>query len=423
MTSAVGVVFRNSGKLYHFGVGDLEIKIGDNVIVETVRGSEIARVVTPVKELHESEIMGELKPIVRLATPDDLIVKYRNRLLSYRALKICKKKVRHHNLDMKLVDVEYSLDGSKIVFYFSAEGRIDFRNLVRELAAIFKRRIELHQIGVRDEAKILGGIGPCGRAVCCNSFMPEFAPVSIKMAKEQNLSLNPERISGSCGRFMCCLKHEHDIYQAALKTYPPLNSMILTPYGEAKVIEHYIAKGALLLENQSKGRFELKITEINKSPEELSLEKGTVAEKPVEAVPVIASQETEPVEKPHSFSAAVPAEKNKPFRKERENRNRPTNKNRNFHSYEPQTQKTSGPVSEGAVLNERSYSANFKHKKDQGKTPQNPDASFAGKEKQPAGSSTQTENVKKNYNKKRSRHRRSDRNFSHKPAPSEGGPA
>ncbi len=266
MPEVVGVTFRSAGKVYYFSTNGLDLKVGDMVIVETVRGTEIARISLGVKEILDSEIAGDLRSVLRLAQKDDLISKYQKRLLSYRALKICKRKIRHHNLDMKLVDVEYALDGSKIVFYFSADGRVDFRNLVRELAGIFKKRIELHQIGVRDEAKILGGIGPCGRAVCCNVFMPEFAPVSIKMAKEQNLSLNPERISGSCGRFMCCLKHEYEVYHEALKIYPTPGSIVGTPDGEAKVVEQYIAKGALLVENQNKGRFEVKIDDVLRTP-------------------------------------------------------------------------------------------------------------------------------------------------------------
>lgn len=280
-----GITFRRAGKVYYFSAGSLELNVGDTVVVETVRGVELARVVFPKKNISENEIQGELRHILRLATQQDLIEKYKNRLLSYRALKICKRKIRLHELEMKLVDVEYSIDGSKIIFYFSADGRIDFRNLVKELAAIFKKRIELHQIGVRDEAKILGGIGPCGRAVCCNVFMPDFAPVSIKMAKEQNLSLNPERISGACGRFMCCLKHEYEVYHEASKKYPSIGSIVQTPDGSAKVVDQYIAKGALLVENQVKGRFEVKFKDISTSKNIESPEKAEV-EHPKPSPPV-----------------------------------------------------------------------------------------------------------------------------------------
>ena len=285
-----GIAFRKAGKIYYFSVNSLELNVGDTVVVETIRGTELAYVVFPNKEIEEHEIQGELRPVIRLATKQDLIEKYKNRLLSYRALKVCKRKIRLHELEMKLVDVEYSVDGSKIVFYFSADGRIDFRNLVRELAGIFKKRIELHQIGVRDEAKILGGLGPCGRAVCCNIFMPDFAPVSIKMAKEQNLSLNPERISGACGRFMCCLKHEYEVYHEASKKYPSVGSIVNTPNGNAKVVEQYIAKGALLVENQTKGRFEVKFKDI-------SIAKNDGMPDKAEKVGEVVSSEKEPTGK------------------------------------------------------------------------------------------------------------------------------
>lgn len=262
MPEVVGVAFRRAGKPYYFDRNSLDLKPEDLVIVETVRGTELGRVVVGLKHIEESEITGELKKVLRIAGEKDLESHYENRLVAAEALRICRKKIREHALAMKLVDVEYTLDGSKIVFYFSADGRVDFRNLVRELAVIFKRRIELHQIGVRDEAKIIGGLGPCGRPVCCASFMPEFAPVSIKMAKEQNISLNPERISGACGRFMCCLKYEYDVYHESLKRYPPIGSTVMLAEGEAVVVEHSVPKDMIIAELPSKVRVSVPFREL-----------------------------------------------------------------------------------------------------------------------------------------------------------------
>ena len=206
MTKVVGIRFRNVGKIYYFNPKGYTIKAGDHVIVETARGVEYGKVVLEPREVLEDKVVHPLKEVLRVATPEDDEREKQNRIKEKEAFKICQKKIQEHGLEMKLIDAEYTFDNNKVLFYFTADGRIDFRQLVKDLAAIFKTRIELRQIGVRDETKILGGIGICGRCLCCHTYLSEFAPVSIKMAKEQNLSLNQTKISGVCGRLMCCLK-------------------------------------------------------------------------------------------------------------------------------------------------------------------------------------------------------------------------
>ncbi len=220
MTKVIGVRFRNVGKIYYFSPQDLEIKAGEHVIVETARGVEYGSVVLPPREVSDEKVVQPLKEVIRIATPQDDKKEEANRKREKEAFQICLKKIREHNLEMKLIDVEYTFDNNKILFYFTADGRIDFRELVKDLAAIFKTRIELRQIGVRDETKILGGIGICGRPLCCHTYLSEFVPVSIKMAKEQNLSLNPTKISGVCGRLMCCLKNEEETYEELNRKLP-----------------------------------------------------------------------------------------------------------------------------------------------------------------------------------------------------------
>ena len=212
MVKVVGVKFKTAGKVYYFDPADLQVEIGTNVIVETARGMEFGTVNMTEKEVHPSEIVSPLKKIIRIAGEKDYKKHKENVQKKERALKLCQEKVAKHKLEMKLIDVEYTFDNSKIIFYFTADGRVDFRELVKDLAGVFKMRIELRQIGVRDEAKMVGGIGTCGRSLCCHSWLSEFEPVSIKMAKVQNLSLNPTKISGICGRLMCCLKYENDVY-------------------------------------------------------------------------------------------------------------------------------------------------------------------------------------------------------------------
>jgi cell fate regulator YaaT (PSP1 superfamily) len=232
----VGVRFKKAGKIYYFDPGDLSIQKDEFVIVETVRGVEYGRVVTPRKQVGEKDVVLPLKKVVRIADQKDRLIVEENKTAAKEAYDVCSDKVNEHQLDMKLVDVEYTFDRNKVIFYFTADGRVDFRELVKDLASIFRTRIELRQIGVRDEAKMLGGIGPCGRMLCCSTFLGDFDPVSIKMAKDQNLSLNPTKISGLCGRLMCCLKYENDEYETAKEQLPDLGEMIVTPNGPGKVV-------------------------------------------------------------------------------------------------------------------------------------------------------------------------------------------
>lgn len=231
MKKVIGVRFRNAGKVYYFSPEDLEIEQGDHVIVETARGVEYGYVVLGIKEVEEDKIIQPLKAVMRVATPEDDERAEKNREKEREAFKLCQEKIRKHELDMKLIDAEYTFDNNKVLFYFTADGRIDFRELVKDLAAVFKTRIELRQIGVRDETKILGGIGICGRPLCCHSYLSEFVPVSIKMAKEQNLSLNPTKISGVCGRLMCCLKNEQETYEELNSRLPNVGDVVTTPDG------------------------------------------------------------------------------------------------------------------------------------------------------------------------------------------------
>ncbi|MCM3768398.1 stage 0 sporulation family protein [Neobacillus niacini] len=248
MYDVVGVRFKKAGKIYYFDPGDLPIQKDDFVIVETVRGVEYGRAVVAKKQVAENDVVLPLKKVVRIADPKDRMIVEENKQAAREAYEVCNEKVMEHQLDMKLVDVEYTFDRNKIIFYFTADGRVDFRELVKDLAAIFRTRIELRQIGVRDEAKMLGGIGPCGRMLCCSTFLGDFDPVSIKMAKDQNLSLNPTKISGLCGRLMCCLKYENDEYESAKEQLPDLGEILETPNGMGKVVGLNILERVLQVE-------------------------------------------------------------------------------------------------------------------------------------------------------------------------------
>jgi len=232
----VGVRFKEAGKIYYFSPGEATLEREDHVIVETVRGIEYGEIVQVGKQLGEDEVVLPLKTILRVADQKDAQIVQENRLAAFDAHAVCEEKIREHRLEMKLVDVEYTFDRNKVIFYFTAEGRVDFRELVKDLASVFRTRIELRQIGVRDEAKLLSGIGPCGRVLCCSSFLGEFEPVSIKMAKDQNLSLNPNKISGVCGRLMCCLKYENDTYEELKRDLPDVGKRIKIPEGDGRVI-------------------------------------------------------------------------------------------------------------------------------------------------------------------------------------------
>ena len=231
MVTIIGVRFRTAGKIYYFDPAGKQIKRGDHVIVETARGIEYGYVVLGNRQVEDSKVVSPLKPVIRMATPEDEVVEKRNREKEKDAFKICQEKIKKHNLEMKLIDAEYTFDNNKVLFYFTADGRIDFRELVKDLASVFRTRIELRQVGVRDETKIMGGVGICGRVLCCHSFLSDFIPVSIKMAKEQNLSLNPSKISGVCGRLMCCLKNEEETYEVLNSRLPNPGDYVTTNDG------------------------------------------------------------------------------------------------------------------------------------------------------------------------------------------------
>lgn len=235
MIEVIGVRFKKAGKIYYFDPGETEVSVDSYVIVETARGIEFGKAVLTNKRVDEEDVVLPLMKVIRIADKNDKRVVVENQEQADKAFSTCSEKIKEHKLDMNLVDVEYTFDRNKIIFYFTAEGRVDFRNLVKNLAALFKTRIELRQIGVRDEAKMLGGIGPCGRMLCCSTFLGDFEPVSIKMAKDQNLSLNPAKISGLCGRLMCCLKYENDQYEEAKRELPDIGEVIYTPFGSGKV--------------------------------------------------------------------------------------------------------------------------------------------------------------------------------------------
>ncbi|EEG31200.1 PSP1 C-terminal domain protein [[Clostridium] methylpentosum DSM 5476] len=243
MSEIIGVRFKNVGKIYYFDPSGMQLKNGQKVIVETARGVECGEVALENREVDPESLVSPLKSIIRVATDKDLVVCEANRKKEKEAFKICLNKIAKHKLEMKLIDVEYTFDNNKILFYFTADGRVDFRELVKDLASVFRTRIELRQIGVRDESKILGGLGVCGRPFCCSTFLGDFQPVSIKMAKEQSLSLNPSKISGTCGRLMCCLKYEQDVYEKLLRTSPKMGAFVKTPDGNGFVIDLNLLTG------------------------------------------------------------------------------------------------------------------------------------------------------------------------------------
>ena len=243
MPEVIGVRFKKVGKVYYFDPDGTTVKNGQQVIVETSRGVECGEVVMPNRDMPEENITAPLKKLLRIANASDLKTLEENEKFEKDAFKICEEKIRKHNLEMKLVTAEYTFDHSKLLFYFSADGRVDFRELVKDLASVFRVRIELRQIGVRDEAKMIGGLGVCGCPLCCSTFLDSFQPVSINMAKDQGLSLNPTKISGTCGRLMCCLKYENNAYQDLIKKAPPTGSIVDTPQGKGVVIENALIKG------------------------------------------------------------------------------------------------------------------------------------------------------------------------------------
>lgn len=271
MIEVIGVRFRKNGKIYFFSPNELPIEIGQNVIVETSRGVEYGKVVLGKREIKSEKIISTLKPVIRIATSEDDEINEENERKSKDAFRICLEKITKHGLEMKLIDCEYTFDNNKVLFYFTADGRIDFRELVKDLASVFKTRIELRQIGVRDETKILGGIGICGRSLCCHTHLSEFVPVSIKMAKEQNLSLNPAKISGVCGRLMCCLKNEQETYEYLNKKLPNIGDLVKTVdgyKGEVQRVNVLRQKVKIIIEDEhgEKDVREYKISDLKFKP-------------------------------------------------------------------------------------------------------------------------------------------------------------
>lgn len=271
MVKVIGVRFRNAGKIYYFDPLDLDIEVGQNVIVETARGIEYGHVLIAPREVDDSKVIQPLKAVIRLATPEDDEIERKNKEKEKDAFKICLEKIAKHKLQMKLIDAEYTFDNNKVLFYFTADGRIDFRELVKDLAAVFRTRIELRQIGVRDETKIRGGLGICGRPLCCSTYLTEFAAVSIKMAKEQNLSLNPTKISGVCGRLMCCLTNEEETYEVLNSQLPSVGDMVTTSDGLTGVVQSLsvlrgLVKVVVNLEDDEKEIREYKATDLKFRP-------------------------------------------------------------------------------------------------------------------------------------------------------------
>ncbi len=295
MEKVIGVRFRNAGKVYYFSPGKLNIPKGKHVIVETARGVEYGYVVVGTKEVEGSKVVQPLKPVLRIATAEDDAKEASNRQKEKEAFQICLEKIRKHKLEMKLIQAEYTFDNNKVLFYFTADGRIDFRELVKDLAAVFKTRIELRQIGVRDETKIVGGIGICGRSLCCHTHLSEFIPVSIKMAKEQNLSLNPTKISGVCGRLMCCLKHEQETYEELNSRLPGLGDYVTTNDGlkgevqSVNVLRQKV-KVIVTLDGDEKEIREYKVDELKFRPRHRK-EKNDVADKELKKLEALERQE------------------------------------------------------------------------------------------------------------------------------------
>ena len=295
MVKVIGVRFRSAGKVYYFDPEDLDIHQGDHVVVETARGVEYGYVVLGIKEVEDDKIVQPLKPVMRVATPEDDEKAEKNRDKEKEAYRICLEKIRKHGLEMKLIDAEYTFDNNKVLFYFTADGRIDFRELVKDLASVFKTRIELRQIGVRDETKILGGIGICGRPLCCHSYLADFVPVSIKMAKEQNLSLNPTKISGVCGRLMCCLKNEQETYEELNSRLPNVGDYVTTPDGlkgevNSLSVLRQLVKVIVNLENDEKEIREYKVQDLRFKPRRKK-EKATVTDEELKALEALERKE------------------------------------------------------------------------------------------------------------------------------------
>lgn len=355
MVEIVGIQFRGAGKVYSFTPNGLQLPVGTGVIVETAQGEEYGLVVSAVREEQEENLVSELKPVVRIATEEDLNKVKENAKREEEAYAVCEKKIAEHELDMKLVEVELAFDQSKMLFYFTSEGRVDFRELVKDLASTFHTRIELRQIGVRDEARALGGLGICGRPFCCSSFLADFQPVSIKMAKEQGLSLNPTKISGTCGRLMCCLKYEQEAYEDLIRRTAPIGSYVSTPDGNGYVADYHLLTGILKIKLDSSAdgalrsfkncdvtilqrpdkRKDKKNDKAEKQEKTEKVEKTEKAEKIEKVEPVQKAQEA-PVKKMPVIHDATLLSTPKPqpaktVTEQKEGENKEENRKKNFH--------------------------------------------------------------------------------------------
>ena len=321
MVNVIGVRFQNAGKLYYFDPGAFWPTPGDYVVVETSRGIEFGEVVTGVREMSDELLTSPLKQVVRIATAEDVKHAEENKRREKEAYQVCQKKIGEHKLDMKLVSVEYTFDNSKILFYFTANGRVDFRSLVKDLASVFKTRIELRQIGVRDEAKMLGGLGPCGRQICCGAFLGDFQPVSIKMAKEQNLSLNPTKISGVCGRLMCCLKYEQETYEKTRKKMPKIGKEVITPEGNGVVWDLNVIKETVRVRIQKGDSSELKdfpMDEVQRPGQPpVQREEAPVAEAPVKEEDAAVNDQPEEAKTEEAPKQEQPRRRERPAKGER----------------------------------------------------------------------------------------------------------
>ena len=339
MSRILGVQFQKNGKMYYFDANGIEVQNGSFVIVDTVRGLDLGEVVLAPREMDSLQETESLKKVIRIATEQDIQHGRDNRIKEKEAFAICQKKITEHKLEMKLVSVEYSFDGSKILFYFTANGRVDFRSLVKDLAAVFKMRIELRQIGVRDEAKMLGGLGPCGRPICCGTFLSQFQPVSIKMAKEQNLSLNPTKISGVCGRLMCCLKYEQDHYEQTRKKMPKVGRAVNTPDGSGPVTELNIVKETVFVRLTNGDTSEIK---------EYPLESITRVDDITQTEKTVAAETLENVKKENPESKYTEkAERTDAENSKEEYRNQNRNKNRSKNHQLGQPVKRENPNRSG----------------------------------------------------------------------------
>mgnify|MGYP003301269227 CR=1 FL=1 len=376
MTRVVGIRFQKAGKIYYFDPCDFDLETGMHAIVETARGVEMGTVLLPPRDVEDEKVIQPLKPVLRIATDEDEKIVEINKEKEKEAFAICKEKILKHGLEMKLVNAEYTFDNNKLLFYFTADGRIDFRELVKDLAAVFRTRIELRQIGVRDETKILGGIGICGRPLCCKTYLADFVPVSIKMAKEQNLSLNPTKISGVCGRLMCCLKNEQETYEYLNSRLPSVGDMVFTKdgvRGEVQTVNVLRQLVKIVVDNgDEKELREYKIEELNFRPKKRKDVKITEEElKELEGLEdeVVAEEATERQEKPRKFNKERKFDKERPYNKERFNDkersyNKEGLKKDNSYKQENNTETLESSTEEDATINEKGENRPYKKRYD-----------------------------------------------------------